>query len=137
MIKIRKTKVSDYQEIYNLLRSEDMALDKLTKERFSRMLKKNKDYFFVALSDTEVIGNIFASEDGGYYGYVYKLIVRKDYRKKGVAQMLTKKVLDEFNKNDVLWIYAHVKKGNAASISLLKKFGFKIRESHLLLDNWD
>lgn len=136
-IRIRKTTLSDYKEIYDLLKSEDMVFDKFTKERFARMLKKNGNYFFVAVIDDLIVGSVFANDDGGYYGYVYKIAVKKDVRRKGVAQLLTQRALEEFDKRDILWIYAHVRKENLPSINLLKKLGFKIRESHFLLDNWN
>lgn len=65
---------------------------------------------------------------------MYKLVVAKNYRMKGIAQILLKKVLAEFKKKDILWIYTHVHKENVASINLLKKFGFNIRDSHYLID---
>ncbi len=135
-IKIRKTQLSNYEEIYNLLKFEDMVFDKFTKKRFLGMLRKNRGYYFVAIVNNLTVGSIFANDDGGYYGYIYKIIVRKDFRGKGVAQLLTKKVLEEFKKRDVPWIYAHVRKENLSSINLLKKFGFKVRDSHYLLDNY-
>ena len=134
MIKIRKTKLKDYKEIYTLLKSEDMLINNLTKNKFSNMLRRNKNYYFVALEDDKIIGNIFSNHDGGNYVYIYKLVVKKGYRKTGVGNQLIKKVLTVHNKKD-LWVYCHIHKENKASINLFKKLGFKIRETHRLFDS--
>src|SRR3989344_3927060 len=131
MIKIRETKLKDYKEIYDLLESEDMNINSFTKNKFSNMLKRNKGGYFAALDGEKVIGNIFSNYDGGNYVYMYKLVVNKNYRKKGVANLLIKKILTKYNKKD-LWVYCHIRKKNKPSINAFAKLGFKIRKKHRL-----
>ena len=133
MMEIRETKLKDYKQIYDLLESEEMNINNLTKNKFSSMLKKNKGGYFVALDKKNVIGNIFSNYDGGNYVYIYKLITNKNYRRKGIANLLIKKVLTKYNKKD-LWVYCHIRKENKSSIKAFAKLGFKIRKKHRLFD---
>jgi ribosomal protein S18 acetylase RimI-like enzyme len=131
-MEIRETKLSDYGQIFTLLKQEDMTFEFFTKKKFSDMLKRNKGFYLVVAEGDKIIGSIFATHDGGYYGYVYKLIVRKDYRQKGVASMLLREVLNKLR--DIPWIFAHIEKTNKTSLNLFKKFGLNIRKTHNLVD---
>lgn len=133
-MKIRETKVGDYNEICNLLKAEDMMFKSFDINKFKKMLVKNKGYYLVASEKGKIIGNIFACDDGGYYGYIYKLVIHPNHRNKGVASILIKKILEKFAKDKIRWIYAHIRKDNSTSISLFNKLGFKVRDTHLLLD---
>jgi len=131
-MEIRETNLSDYEQIFNLLKQEDMTFEFFTKEKFSNMLKRNKGFYLIAVEHNKVIGSIFATHDGGYYGYIYKLVVHKDYRQKSIAGMLLQEVLNKLK--DIPWIFAHIEKTNKLSLNLFRKFGFNVRETHNLVD---
>lgn len=132
---INKTKIEDYERIKQLLQSEEMIGDWFTKELFSKMLNKTNEGYFVAKINNNIVGNIFSSDDGGYYGYISKLMVDKKHRSKGIAQELVKRALERFKARKIEWVFAHVRKDNLPSINLFKKFGIKIRDTHYLIDN--
>ncbi|MEK6847486.1 MAG: GNAT family N-acetyltransferase [Nanoarchaeota archaeon] len=134
-MEIRETNLEDYESIKNLLESENMIGKWFTKEKLSKMLKKDKKSYFVAEIEDKTRGSIFSNDDGGYYGYISKLIVDKNHRNNGVAHRLIKAVMDNFKARNIEWVFAHVKKDNIPSINLFKKFGIKIRETHYLIDN--
>jgi len=132
---IRQTKLGDYTGIYNLLKSEGMIHISLPKDKFSRMLKKNKGLYFVAVEKKRIIGNVFASYDGGMYVYVYKLAVDKNYRRKGAAKKLLAKILNKFKNNRETRIYCCIRKENNASIGLFTKLKFAERKDLYFFDN--
>ncbi len=135
MIKIKQTKLKDYKEIYNLLKAENMLLNNFTKNKFSKMLRRNRNLYFIATDNNKVIGSVFVTYDGGNYVYLYKLIVHKNYRNKGIASLLIKKILDKFKQNKDIWIYCHIHKTNKSSIRVFSKLGFNRRKKHYLFDN--
>ena len=131
---IRNTKMGDYKDIYVLLTQEWKISDQFTKKTFGKMLERNKGYYFVCVDKNRVIGNIFASHDGGYQGHIYRLFVDKNYRKRKVGTRLIETVLKKFKKDKINWVYCHIKKDNIHSINLFKKFGFSERQTHGLFD---
>jgi ribosomal protein S18 acetylase RimI-like enzyme len=66
-------------------------------------LEKNPGLSFVAKDNGEIIGTVLGSFDGRR-GYIQKLVVRKDYRKKGVGRMLLTKVIGELRSQGALYI---------------------------------
>ncbi len=135
-IKIRKAKGSDYEGIDNLLGNIYVKIKSkdFTKNKFVSFLKKNKSYCYVAEAKGKIIGNIFGSDDGAFTGYIQKLAVDKEYRRRGIAVKLIKIVIKEFNKNRIRIKYAHVRKDNKSSLELFKSLGFELRDSHHLAD---
>ena len=131
---LRNTKIEDYDGIYELLNASDMVFYSFSREKFKKMLNKNKGCYFVAIDKNKIVGNIFAAHDGGYFGYIYKLAVLKHHRKDGIATALIEKVLGRFKEVKVRWVFCHIRKKNKISINLFKKFGFKDRKIHSLFD---
>ncbi|MEK6813101.1 MAG: GNAT family N-acetyltransferase [Nanoarchaeota archaeon] len=136
-ITLRITQPEDYQQIYFLLQIEDMLPHQFSRERFSRMLERNTGHYLVAMQGGRVVGSIFSAHDGGYYGYVYKLVVRSRYRREGIGSALLARSLEALRAAEIPWIHAHVKKDNVPSLALLKKFGLEQRVSHTLVDSYD
>ena len=133
-IQIRATQERDYGEIERLLRFNDMGASYFTKERFERMLKKNRGLCYVAEDDGPIVGSVFAYHDGGLIGSVRKLAVAANYRRKGIGSQLVSTAVDKLCAAGIPLIYAHVEKTNEASMKLLKKFGFSVRGTHYLID---
>jgi len=135
VIKIRPTKLSDYEIIFNLLKKNKMIGNYLTKPLFKDLLAFNKNLYFVAEDNGKIVGSVFASQNGGYHGYLYKLAVDSKYRRKGVATKLLEVVINKLrNKYKTDWIFTHIEKKNLPSLKLIKSLGFKIRRTHYLVD---
>ncbi len=129
---IRKTKESDFPAITKLLEDPNIA-GRATRKQFQRMLRKNEGLFFVAESDEKVIATIFGMHDGGYAGYIYKLAVAKDYRRKGIATLLLRKVIEQFKKAEIPVALALTGKTNKAAQKLLGSLGFSERRTAVLM----
>lgn len=119
----RETQPSDFLAIFEMLEREKLAGGYFTKARFQKMLTKNRGLFLVAESDGKVIGTIFASHDGGYFGYIYKVAVSPEHRGKGVGPALIRRVLEKLEQEDIYRCFAWIQPENEASLSLFAKFG--------------
>ena len=134
-VKIRPTKLSDYEGVFGLLKKNKMVGRYFTKALFKGLLAYNEGLYFVAEDNGKIIGNIFASQNGGYHGYLYKLAIDSKYRREGTATKLLKVVINKLRgKFKTDWIFTHIEKKNLPSLKLIKSLGFKIRHTHYLVD---
>lgn len=136
-LSIRPATTDDFKSVISILQICQLAGPWLTEKLFRSLLDRNKGLYFVACIDDKVIGTIFATEDGGYCAYIYKLGVHPDFRQQGIGQKLIKAVVIELKNRGVDWSFAHVEKTNETSLNFFKKLGFSIRDTHYLLDNRD
>lgn len=127
----------DYPEVATILRIAELAEDWFTVRLFIAMLEKNRGHYFVAVRNNVVLGTIFSSHDGGYFGYLYKLAVLPQYQREGIGSALLQKVVREFRAIGIDWYFANVDKVNQASLSLLAKHGIRPQERFLMVDNWE
>lgn len=88
---------------------------------FQVFLKKNPKMSFVAEENGNIIGTVLGSFDGRR-GYIQKLVVKKDYRKKGIGKQLMAKVISRLRQVGALYIPIS---GEAQLIPFYEKCGFK------------
>ena len=131
-ITIRETNSDDYQAISAILHTTGLARDWFTPELFTKLLMKNKGHYFVATRNQTVLGTIFSSHDGGYFGYIYKLAVLPEYQHEGIGSALLQHVIAAFENIGVNWQFAHINDDNTASLSLLAKHGI-IPQKHIIV----
>ncbi|MDR1002438.1 MAG: GNAT family N-acetyltransferase [Oscillospiraceae bacterium] len=96
---IRIMTFSDYDECFKLwnLNGDAFGRADSTLVTFNKILTRNPDTCFVAVTDNKIIGTI-AAEFGGDGAYISHLNVSPDYRRQGVATDLVDTVegkLDE------------------------------------------
>ncbi len=131
---IRETRKKDYSAVEELLKETDLLNVDFHEKKFKRLLMRNKGCCYVAEVDERIIGSAFATHDGAFYGYIYKVAVDKDYQRQGIASKLIERISEELDSLEIKLKFAHVNKKNTASIKLLKSLGFEIRDSHYLMD---
>jgi ribosomal protein S18 acetylase RimI-like enzyme len=91
MVNIRFYKVSDYQEVKQVLQEADLFDETWeAPENLAKKIKKDKESILVAEFDGEVIGCVFIVEDG-WTAAIWRLAVRKDQRRKGIGKQLMEK----------------------------------------------
>ena len=93
---IRKIVISDYEALYSLwISCKGMGLNDTddSEAGIAKFLERNPETCFAAEESGNLIGAILAGNDGRR-GYIYHLAVHPDYRRKGIAKMLTQAVLD-------------------------------------------
>lgn len=59
-------------------------------------------------------------------GHILNLAVHPDFRKKGIAKILVKNVLEDLEKTDCRFLYLEVRASNVAAKKLYEGFGFVI-----------
>lgn len=123
---IRETKAGDFDAIAELLQDPNIS-GPVTESQFRNMLRKNKGFFYVAEADGTVIGSVFGAHDGGYFGYIYKLVVKESHRRQKAGTKLLRKLVGKFKKAGIQAIFCHVRKTNEASIKLMQSLGFETR----------
>jgi ribosomal protein S18 acetylase RimI-like enzyme len=132
-IYLREAESKDYEGIEKLLNEADLIEDEFdfNRKTFNRMLKKNRGYYFVAeTKDKEIVGNIFATNDGGYCGFIYKMAVSEEYRGRKIGSRMLKKIIDKLDENNIPIIYAHVRRTNRSSRRVLRSKGFEIMRGY-------
>ncbi len=127
-VKIRKMKIEDYKEVYNLwLSCTGIGLNNLddSKGGIEKFLKRNPDTCFVA-EDTKIIGVILAGNDGRR-GYIYHTAVQPDYRQKEIARNLVKNVENAMAGLGINKLALVVFEHNSAGNAFWEKQGFSVR----------
>lgn len=109
-------------------------------EGFRRILegymKKEPDGFLVATSGDEVIGFAVSFKDAFGPNYVMKAGVghiqvvhtKRGHRRKGVATRLMEAALEYLRGNGCTVVLAETGEGNASSVGMLRRLGFKERD---------
>ena len=92
MVKIRNYKPADYVAVVANLKPEDM-FDEIwdSQKSYDSVISIDPDNIQVAEVDGKVVGSVMIDQMGGDLAFIYRLVVNKDYRGRGIAN----KLLDE------------------------------------------
>lgn len=133
-ISIRDACVDDILEIAKMNCDHDQSND-LNKyiEKYKKEFKEGKSLIYVAEYDSNVVGygrTIFLEDieypfDSVSGWYLMGLVVKKDYRLKGIGEMLTKFRMNKIEEKKQP-IYCVTNATNKVSIDLHQKLGFQI-----------
>lgn len=100
--------------------------------RLGKNLRQNNVIFFIAIENGEILGYSGAEIEKNMpcykeklKGHLFNLYVRPEYRKKGIAKSLIKKVLLWFKKNKIKEIELYTGANNHKAQNLYKKSGFE------------
>ncbi len=83
---------NDYDQLLQLWKNNYFVNELDNYDQFKLFLEKNPRLSFLAKDQGHVIGSVLGSYDGRR-GYIQKLVVHKEYRRKGVGQKLMNKVV--------------------------------------------
>lgn len=128
-MRYRHTERRDYERVKQLLLNENMTEeDFFEKESFKGFIARNRKYCFVAENKGVVVGHVSGFDDGGhFYGYIGRLVVDSNFRKKGIATKLMGLCIKEFRKTfsrkKEMIIIISIHKRNVASLTLAKMLG--------------
>lgn len=123
----------------------DVIIEKMSEEHIPSLVELEKICFSVPWTENgfaEELGNAFArffvaelnGKIAGYIGshnilgevYITNVAVFPDYRGKGIAKKLIKKILDLSYEERADFVTLEVRKSNASAINLYKNTGFEI-----------
>ncbi len=95
-------------------------------ESLSKEIELNPDGFIGAFDGDLLIGALIASYDGRR-GWINRLAVRPDYRRKGVAKALIREAESHLKGRGAVVVAALVHEDNTPSLSLFSSMGYEIR----------
>lgn len=91
MVSIEYYSNSNYDEVIKILKASNSYDDNWeSKEGLSRKIKRDPQSILVAKENDKIVGCIFISEDG-WVGFLWRLSVLENYRKKGIGKLLMQK----------------------------------------------
>lgn len=95
-------------------------------EMLQSFIKSPHDIYLVAIIDGDLAGYRLASFNPYLKeAYLIDMVVKPEYRSKGVAKKLYEKTFEILNTKDCVWAWTLVKEGNEPIAEVLKKRGFK------------
>jgi len=136
-IVIRKTKKNDYAAVSFILRTSKLVDDWFTEKLFQKMLARNCGSYFVAIINGLIVGTVFSANDGGYFGFIYKMAVLPRHQHKGIASALVRRAVKNLHDNGIDWYFATVDKSNSASLGVLAKHGMHPNKQFYMVDRWE
>lgn len=130
MLKIRNYKSTDYKELAENLKEAGL-FDEIwdSEENVSGMIKSNPESVLVAEKDGKVVGSVFLVNQGPKLLYLFRLVVKKEYRGKGIATKLIEKAEGIAKKNGARELGMYVDSSNQELHKFYGKRSFKKSKS--------
>lgn len=125
-IKIREFKISDYNEIIELWKEAKLPFKpngRDSKKSIEKELQKGCCNFLVAEYKNQIIASILGTNDGRK-GWINRLAVKTEFRKKGLACQLVKELENRFNNLGIGIIACLIEDDNPDSLKVFLKFGY-------------
>lgn len=126
MVVIRKYKSRDYPKVSEILKEADL-FDSIwdSEENIRGMISKDPESVLVATEKGEVVGNIFIIYYGSKTQYLFRLAVKQQFRKRGIASILIDSAIKIGRKRGIQEVGMYVDVQNSKLQSFYKKRGFK------------
>lgn len=126
-MKIRNYNSIDYLEIVAILKDSDLFDEVADSEvNLKSMTAENPQSILVVENQGKVIGNIFINPYGEKVSCLFRLAVKKEFRKQGIATALIKKAEEIVSQRGTKELGLYVDSGNMNLQEFYKKRGFKI-----------
>jgi ribosomal protein S18 acetylase RimI-like enzyme len=92
-----------------------------------RKLAVQRELFFVALINEEIVGTVMGGYDG-HRGWIYALAVHPDYRQQGIGTALMHHIEHALRERDCPKINLQLVAANAATVAFYEKLGYHVEE---------
>ena len=125
-MEIRKLTIGDYQEIIKLWSRARLPFKpkgRDSKKSAAAQMKANPEFFLGAFEDSRLVGTVIISCDTRR-GWINRLAVDPDYRRRGIAQALIAESEKILRKRGIKIFCALIDDYNTASKELLKECGY-------------
>jgi ribosomal protein S18 acetylase RimI-like enzyme len=121
-MEFRDITIKDYEKLVPFWKANYFVREMDEFERFKLFLEKNPKLSMLAKDGEKIVGSVLGSFDGRR-GYLQKLVVDKDFRKKGIGQQLVERIIKKLQALEAIYIPIAVEKYNVA---FYEKCGFNI-----------
>lgn len=113
--------IDKYNEIYNSWSSiEGLCIEEDdSPDNLEVYLERNKNLNFIAFSQDEIVATIKCGHDGRR-GYLHHLLVRKDFRGRGLAKEMINRVLQSLKEQGIKKCNTFVLDSNTAALDFWK-----------------
>lgn len=132
-MRIQEYAPSDYDEVVKLwikcglIKRNSQA----TKQQLSTFLERGM--FLLSKNESgRIIGTVMGGWDG-WRGWIYKLAVAQEERRKGIATELLNEIATRLHKVGATITRAYVENQNEASLSLFSKLGYTRMDGFLIM----
>jgi ribosomal protein S18 acetylase RimI-like enzyme len=125
-MEIRRLTSNDYQNLVHLWLKAGLPFKpkgRDSPESIAGQMKAYPDFFIGAFENGELIGAVIASSDARK-GWINRLAVDPDYRRKGVAKTLIAEAEKALRQRGIKIFCALIEDSNVASKELFKKCGY-------------
>lgn len=125
-MEIRKLTIGDYQEIIKLWSRAELPFKQKgrdSKKSIAAQTEANPKFFLGAFEDSRLVGTVIISCDTRR-GWINRLAVDPDYRRRGIAQALIAESEKILRKRGIKIFCALIDDYNTASKELLKECGY-------------
>lgn len=141
MIEIRKASSQNIPVVYEMGRNveefhtSDQAPNFWPKEILQNCIGKEDVYFFVAISETEIVGFIIANCSKSLSKVLIEnIFVKPEFRGQGIGTNLARKVIESAKADRYQFISVLTPPSDVAAIKAYEKAGFAKGDTFLWLD---
>ena len=128
---IRPLVQEDYDDMVTLWEESDLSYrpkGRDSKELLQKQIEENPDLYLGAFINDKLIGCILATFDGRK-GWINRLAVSPEYRKRGIGQQLIDAAEKALKKRGATVIGVLIFDTNTASLNLFEKMGYTIHDN--------
>lgn len=134
LAKIRTLKIEDYGAIIGLWKRAGLPFKpkgRDSKQMMKEQMKVFPELFIGAFHERKLVGVVIGSYEGRMKGWINRLAVDPEHRRKGVAQQLMRQVEKALVKRGVAVFCALIETPNKESLSLFQKMGYTVHREIL------
>ena len=126
-MEIRKANLEDCRVVYELTKNTPEIVNPSTEPPPLEWIKsfvKEKQIFYVACENNEVIGYIMGERTAGDIGLMWMLTVKKEFRGRGIGKKLLLRAEEECKKRNLKAIVAYGFSESKSVLSILGDHGY-------------
>ncbi|PYI80414.1 MAG: GNAT family N-acetyltransferase [Verrucomicrobia bacterium] len=133
-VTLRQLSIADYDPVMVLWKSsEGMGFSNAdSRENIAAFLERNAGLSLVAEADGQIVGAVLCGHDGRR-GFFYHLAVDRQYRRRGIGQMLAARCLALLQERGIHKVHIVVFAENTEAQTFWKQLGWSKRDDLMMM----